>query len=306
MHSLLRCHFESGLRALAVAQPAQLARLRPTFESSSYKHADPAERLCLLNQQVEHLTRDLDVFTPWVFAKVARRFWAEMTSSGVTHVDLRIGVMMRRWPWINSLADAITAFRAGLPGDVLTVSFLGAVNLSGPHDVLDVVFGRVLEDAASAGLLAGVDINMLPADLPALDRYLGALRDLQRGGLHVNFHLGEFFGPAFSRLVLSRIIPGRIGHGVLLLDDPEIIGLIRENGICLDMCPVSNTRLGVHDWTQSSPAADAMRLGLPVTVNTDDPLLFGASLAENLELAGLSPGQLEIARVTADKYRCGP
>jgi hypothetical protein len=306
VHSLLHCHFESGLRALAVARPAQLARLRPTFESPAYKHAAPAGRLCLLDQQVEQLTRDLDVFTPRVFAKVARRFWVEMTSSGVTHVDLRIGVIMRRWPWINSLADAITAFRGELPGDVLTVSFLGAVNLSRPHDVLDVVFGRVLEDAASAGLLAGVDINMLPADLPALDRYLGALRDLQRGGLHVNVHLGEFFGPAFSRLVLSRIIPSRIGHGVLLLDDPEIAGLIRENGICLDMCPVSNTRLGVHDWTRSSPAADAMRLGLPVTVNTDDPLLFGAGLAENLELAGLSPEQLETARLTADKYRFGP
>jgi cytosine/adenosine deaminase-related metal-dependent hydrolase len=306
VHSLLHCHFESGLRALAVAQPAQLAWLRPVFETLAYKHAAPAGRLRLLDQQAEHLTRTLDIFTPRVFAKVARRFWVEMTSSGVTHVDLRIGVIMHRWPWINSLTDAITAFRAELPGDVLTVSFLGAVNLSRPHDVLDVVFGRVLEDAASAGLLAGVDLNMLPADLPTLDRYLGALRDLQRGGLHVNIHLGEFFGPALSRLVLSRIIPSRIGHGVLLLDDPEIAGLIRENRICLDMCPVSNTRLGVHDWISSSPAADAMRLGLPVTVNTDDPLLFGAGLAENLELAGLSPEQLETARLTASKYRCGP
>ena len=116
MHSLLHCHFESGLRALAVAQPAQLARLRPAFESPAYKHAAPAGKRCLLDQQAEHLTRDLDIFTPRVFAEVARRFWVEMTSSGVAHVDLRIGVIMRRWPWINSPADAITAFRAELPG----------------------------------------------------------------------------------------------------------------------------------------------------------------------------------------------
>jgi adenosine deaminase len=68
------------------------------------------------------------------------------------------------------------------------------------------------------------------------------------------------------------------------------------------MCPVSNTRLGVHDWTRSSPAAKAMGLGLPVTVNSDDPVLFGAGLAANLALAGLSPGQLETVRLDGRRY----
>ena len=40
----------------------------------------------------------------------------EMTSSGIGHVDLRVGVLMHRWPWIGSLADTIGAFRAGLSG----------------------------------------------------------------------------------------------------------------------------------------------------------------------------------------------
>jgi adenosine deaminase len=168
----------------------------------------------------------------------------EMTSSGIGHVDLRVGVIMRRWPWIASLADAIETFRAELPGpDTLNVSFLGAVNLSKPHHLLDTVFGRIMEDARTAGLLTGLDINMQPADLATLDRYLTPLRDLQRSGLRINIHLGELFGARFSRHVLSRIIPTRIGHGVLLLDDAETVQLIREHQICLDMCPVSNTRL---------------------------------------------------------------
>ena len=226
-----------------------------------------------------------------------------MTGSGIRHVDLRVGVLMHRWPWIGSLADAVGAFRAEMPvPQALTVSFLGAVNLSRPHDVLDAVFGRVLEDASAAGLLAGLDINMRPADLAALDHYLGTLRGLQHRGLRINIHLGEFFGAGFSRQVLSRIIPSRIGHGVLLLDDAGAVELIREHGICLDMCPVSNTRLGVWDWTRSSPAARAMHLGLPVTINSDDPLLFGAGLAPNLALAGLSPAQLDAARLAGSRY----
>lgn len=147
-----------------------------------------------------------------------------MTGSGIRHFDLRVGVLMHRWPWIGTLADAIGAFRAGLPGrDTLTVSFLGAVNLSKPHEQLDMVFGRILQDAAADGLLTGLDINLLPADLATLDRYLPMLRDLQRSGLRINIHLGELFGAGFSRLVLSRIIPGRIGHGLLLLEDAATV-----------------------------------------------------------------------------------
>jgi hypothetical protein len=306
VHSLLHCHFESGLRAVAAARPAELDRVRAAFGWPAYQRAAPAGRMRLLDEQVSRLAREQEeIFTPAVFTEVVRRLHAEMTGSGIGHVDLRTGVIMRRWPWITSLPAAIGAFRAALPGDDLSVSFLGAVNLSRPHDELDRVFGRVLADAMSDGLLAGVDVTLLPADLATLDRYLNTLHDLQGNGLHVNIHLGELFGPAFSRQVLSRIIPSRIGHGVLLLRDPDVTGLIREHGTCLDMCPVSNTRLGVHDWTRSSPAAEAMRLGLPVTVNTDDPLLFGAGLAENLALAGLDPGQLETARRTAGRHGYG-
>jgi adenosine deaminase len=302
-HSLLHCHFESALRALAVARPGELERLRPAFERPSYVRATPAGRLRLLDGEVARLAYGQDIFTREVFDEVVRRLGEEMTSSGIRHVDLRVGVLMHRWPWIGGLADAIGAFRSALPApNALTVSFLGAVNLSKPHDLLDAVFGRITEDARAGALLAGLDINMQPADLAAFDRYLPALRGLQRDGLRISIHLGELFGAEFSRRVLSRIIPSRIGHGVLLLEDAETVRLIRQHGICLDMCPVSNTRLGVWDWTRSSPAARAMDLGLPVTINSDDPLLFGAGLAPNLALAGLTPAQLEAARLAGGRY----
>lgn len=303
VHSLLHCHFESALRALVVARPGELERLQPVFESASYAVATPAGRLRLLDGQVTHLAQGQDIFTRDVFTEVIRRLGEEMTSSGIRHVDLRVGVLMRRWPWIGSLSDAIMVFRSELPNpETLTVSFLGAVNFSKPHDLLDAVFDIALEDSLNEGLLAGLDINMGPADLATLDRYLATLRDLQRSGLRINIHLGELFGARFSLRVLARIIPSRIGHGVLLLDDTETVQLIRENGICLDMCPVSNTRLGVWDWTCSSPAAEAMRLGLPVTINSDDPVLFGAGLDANLALAGLSSSQLETTRLAGNRY----
>jgi hypothetical protein len=45
-----------------------------------------------------------------------------------------------------------------------------------------------------------------------------------------------------------------------------------------------------------------MDLGLPVTINTDDPALFGADLGANLALAGLSPRELDTALLTSNRY----
>jgi adenosine deaminase len=49
-----------------------------------------------------------------------------------------------------------------------------------------------------------------------------------------------------------------------------------------------------------------MRLGLPVTINTDDPILFSAGLTANLALSGLSPAQLEESRLAGNRYGYQP
>lgn len=104
---------------------------------------------------------------------------------------------------------------------------------------------------------------------------------------------------------MSRIIPDRIGHGVLLLRDRAMVDLIRDHGICLDMCPTSNTVLGVVDWNRESPARHALRLGIPVSINTDDPMLFGSTIAQELRLAGLTPEEHDAVVASSRKHRYG-
>jgi hypothetical protein len=223
----------------------------------------------------------------------AQRLASDLGYSYVSATDILFEILQvpdpGAHPWFTQL-DMINAAREGDAVDDELESRLAALARTRDRTVFD------------SWALAWISPSPMPTDLAALDRYLTPLRDLQRSGLRISIHLGELFGAGFSRQVLSRIIPTRIGHGVLLLDDAETVQLIRDHRICLDMCPVSNTRLGVWDWTRSSPAAEAMRLGLPVTINSDNPVLFGAGLAANLALAGLSPEQLDTARITGNRY----
>jgi hypothetical protein len=115
MHSLLHCHFESALRALAVTRPGDIEHVRAAFESRAYARATPIGRLSLLDQQVARLAQGRDIFTHEVFAEVVRRLGEEMTSSGIRHVDLRVGVLMHRWPWIGTWPTPLMPSKPGYP-----------------------------------------------------------------------------------------------------------------------------------------------------------------------------------------------
>jgi adenosine deaminase len=79
---------------------------------------------------------------------------------------------------------------------------------------------------------------------------------------------------------LDAIGVARIDHGVNLLEDPALIEVVRDRGIGLTVCPVSNAC--VTDSSKSSEIAKLLALGIRVTVNSDDPAYFGAYLSENL------------------------
>jgi adenosine deaminase len=304
MYSLLHCHFESALRAVALVKPQWLHRLEAVCSSPVYTHAAPADRLYLLWNTVQSMTDDSDLFTEATFRAVVQRFADEMAMSHVEHVDLRIGVLMRRWAWMRTASDGIDAFRDELGSyNDLSVSFLAGVDFTKPQGHLDRLIDTLTSDDELIGRLAGVDINLLPGDLPKFDRHLPALRNLQNSGLKVNMHLGELFDNTVSRHLLSQIIPDRIGHGVRLLEDPNLVDLVREHGICLDMCPTSNTTLGVVDWYRISPARHALERGIPVSINTDDPMLFNTTLDSELRLSGLTDTELDQVAAYGRKHR---
>lgn len=305
MYSLLHCHFESALRALALVKPNRLQHLRSVRESPAYREATSVGRLDLLCQTASNLTDDEDLFTEVVFRRIVQHLLDEMRTSNVEHIDLRIGPTVGRWQWMRSAVDGLTLFREELGRyNGLSVAFLAAVNMTKSESQLDTIF-NVLLDADMAGRLVGLDINLLPGDLPKFDRYLGVVRVLQRAGLRINVHLGELFDNEVSRYVLSRIVPDRVGHGVLLLHDPALVDMIRSQGICLDMCPTSNTLLGVVDWSRENPARRALRLGVPVSINTDDPILFGTNIEREIRLAGLVEEEFDAVVASGRKYRYG-
>jgi len=104
-------------------------------------------------------------------------------------------------------------------------------------------------------------------------------------GLHTTAHAGEAAGAESVWGALRALHAERIGHGTRAVEDPALIEYLAERQTPLEMCPLSNVRTGVVGSLAQHPVRRYVEAGLLVTVNTDDPKMFGNCLAE--EYAGL-------------------
>jgi len=103
-------------------------------------------------------------------------------------------------------------------------------------------------------------------------------------GLHSLPHAGETVGPASVWGALAALGAERIGHGVRAMEDPALLYHLRERQIPLEINPYSNVRLGVYPSPAQHPFPHLDRMGLFVTVNSDDPPLFNTSLLDEYQL----------------------
>jgi aminodeoxyfutalosine deaminase len=99
-------------------------------------------------------------------------------------------------------------------------------------------------------------------------------------------HAGETLGPASVCGAVETLHADRIGHGVRAIEDPALLTVLRDRQIPLEINPTSNVRLHVYDRHAVHPFPHLDRMGIKVTVNSDDPPLFNTTL--NAEYALLA------------------
>ncbi|CAL9302590.1 adenosine deaminase [Streptomyces sp. SudanB25_2051] len=140
------------------------------------------------------------------------------------------------------------------------------------------------------------------------DERRGMARDFDRafaiareGGLLAAPHGGELTGPASVRDCLDDLRASRIGHGVRAVEDPRLLRRLADKGVACEVCPASNVALGVYEKPEHVPLRTLFEAGVPMALGADDPLLFGARLADQYEIArrhhGFTDAELaELAR----------
>lgn len=99
-------------------------------------------------------------------------------------------------------------------------------------------------------------------------------------GLRSLPHAGELLGPESVWEAIRVLGAERIGHGVRSVEDPALIDHLVAEQIPLEVCPTSNIRLGIYRDLSAHPLPQLLGAGVPVSLASDDPPMFGTSLVE--------------------------
>ena len=134
-----------------------------------------------------------------------------------------------------------------------------------------------------AALGIGGDEAAGPASL-----FPDVFREARDLGLHAVAHAGESCGPESIRDAVEVLGAERIGHGLTAVHDAGVMALLRERKIPLEVCPGSNVSTGLIARFGDHPLPKLLQAGLVVTLNSDDPAMFGTSLTEEFTQAALS------------------
>jgi aminodeoxyfutalosine deaminase len=115
-------------------------------------------------------------------------------------------------------------------------------------------------------------------------------------GLRCVPHAGETTGPETVWEAVRFLHAERIGHGIRILDDPALAAWLAERQLPVDVSPSSNVCTRCVPSIGAHPLRRMLEAGLFVTLNSDDPPMFGTSLHNEYLVAGrdlgLSPAEL--------------
>jgi adenosine deaminase/aminodeoxyfutalosine deaminase len=216
--------------------------------------------------------------TPSDYAMATTRLIEGLANQNVKYAEVIFAagvVLWKKQPLEAIFEAAASAARAAQKVFGVRVQWIfDAIRHFGVEHTREVL--RWAERFRSQGVVAlgiGGDETRGPAEL-----FTEVFRGAREMGLHVVAHAGEACGPESVRKAVELLGAERIGHGLTAARDPDVLALLRDRQIPLEVCPTSNVATGVLARMEDHPLPQFLEAGLVVTLNTDDPAMFGTDL----------------------------
>lgn len=215
---------------------------------------------------------------------------SEMQKDGVIYAELRFAPQFHTQKGMTQ-ETAIQAALRGLkkspiPGNLILCCMRGESNRQENLETLELARKYLVED----GGVVAIDLAGAEALFPTED-YEEFFAKAKEEKVPFTIHAGEA-GDAEDVKTAIRMGAARIGHGVRIVGNEEVIRLVKDAGIFLEMCPTSNRQTKAITNMSDYPLKDFLEKGLKVTLNTDDPAIERTTLSREFQymetLSGLT------------------
>jgi adenosine deaminase/aminodeoxyfutalosine deaminase len=225
--------------------------------------------------------------TPADYELITYNMLRDLSAQGIRHAEAYISIGILHWQDRLDVDEVMAAIERGrLRGErEFNISLLWIIDAV-RHFGLDAaarVFSKAAELRKQYPSVVGIGIGGDEARGPAQD-FRDLYAEARDHGLRLTCHAGEAAGPQ-SVWAAINIGAERIGHALTAQHDPELMEVLAHKQIPLELNITSNLRTGCCASLQQHPARLYFEEGLMVTLNSDDPPFFGATLLDEYLLA---------------------
>ena len=210
--------------------------------------------------------------SPEIIRQVAQEAVFDAAKDNILYLEMRFTPValtrMQNYPLGEAMDWVIEAVDKAASQAGIQAKLIASVNRHESLSLAEEVI-NLAADRQSKGIV-GIDLAGSEPDFPG-DEFAPIFQEARQAGLQITAHAGEWGGPEIITLMIEKLGAQRIGHGVRVLEDSDVVALTKERQIPFEVCPTSNYQSGVVGAIKLHPLPKMLEAGLYVTINTDDP-----------------------------------
>ncbi len=284
----LHLHLDGAIRVATIAELGEELGIRlPTYDPKKLATFVQVSRDC---RSLSDFLKRFDVFYPILpFAKTQERIAYELCEDcardNVVYFEARFAPALCTGPQFameDAVLAALEGFRRGQRDfGVRCGVILCCYRSVSLQENIEVV--KLAHKYREHGVV-GIDLAGDETHFPATP-HAEAFTLARRLEIPITIHAGEGGDPDHIREAVFTHSATRIGHGVSLQNDPELLKAVRDRGTVFEICLTSNLQTCTVPSAQSHPFRKFLDEKLRLTLNTDDPAISNITLTHEFELA---------------------
>ncbi len=279
----LHRHLEGSLRLMTMSEIARQHGVTvpdTTYNLSGLVQVQDQDPMTFTNFLDKFKTLRLFYKSPDVIHRVTREAVEDAAHDNIRYLELRFTpVALSRaegFPLHDVMDWVLSSAREAAQKNNIKVRLIASVNRHESPELAEQVAWLAAERIQDG--LVGLDLAGNEAEFKS-DPFHEIFKEAKQSGLHVTIHAGEWGSAANVRDAIENLDAERIGHGVRVMEDENVVALAKEHETAFEVCVTSNYQSGVVGSRTKHQLPGMIEAGLNVTVNTDDPSVSRITLS---------------------------
>jgi len=285
----LHRHLEGSLRLdtmLDIARQHGITIPADVLRLSTLVQVQEEDKFTFQNFLAKFNTLRLFYRSPDAIHRITYEAIEDAAKDNVRYMELRFTPVAlsraERFPLHDVVDWVISSSREAAKKYGVIVRLIASVNRHESTDLAEQVAWLAVQHIKN-GMVA-LDLAGNEAEFPS-EPFYGIFKEAKQSGLQLTIHAGEW-GPArHVKDAIEEFGAERIGHGVRVLEDENVVAMGRERNTAFEVCVTSNYQSGVVQSLDTHPLLKMLDSGLNVTINTDDPSISRITLSNEYHTA---------------------